>query len=115
MAAMVNNRHINFGSGGTYNESVHVQGDLIHGNKIVGQDLNSAIAEIQKLLHQLQSQCPSEEATQKVANELADQAKADPERKQTLMQLGRYVAANGGIEAGIGKAIELALKLLIGV
>ncbi|MGG6270661.1 hypothetical protein ACQ4M3_38935 [Leptolyngbya sp. AN03gr2] len=112
---MVNNRHISFGAGGTYNESVQVQGDFVQGNKAVNQDLDQAIAEIQKLLHQLQSQCSSEAATHKAADELATQAKADPERKQTLMELGRYIAANGGIEAGIGKVIELALKLLIGV
>ncbi|MCY7324150.1 MAG: hypothetical protein LH660_20695 [Phormidesmis sp. CAN_BIN36] len=109
---MADNRNISFGSGGTYNESIQVRGDFVQGNKLVSQDLNQAAADIGQLLHQLQGRYSPEEAQQKAADELVSQARKDPEAQKTLVKLGRYIAANGGIEAGIGKIIELALKLL---
>lgn len=112
---MAGDRNINFGPGGTYNESIHVQGDFVQGNKFIGQDLKQAASDIHNLLCQLQIQYSPEEARQKAADELANQARNDPDRKRTLVQLASYIATNGGIEAGIGKVIELALKLLIGI
>jgi hypothetical protein len=114
---MVNNRNISFGSNGTYNETVQVKGDFVQGDKIqrdnvIEQDLSRAITSIQQLLYQMQSRYSPTEAQQKTAIELASRAKKDHETKNTLIRLGAYIAANGGIEAGISKVIELALKLL---
>ena len=109
---MTDIRNINFGSGGTYNESVQVQGDFVQGSKFISKDLNQAAADIGQLLRQLESQYSPEESQQKAADELVKQARRDPNAKKTLSELGRYIAANGGIEAGIGKIVELALKLL---
>lgn len=109
---MGDSRNISFGSGGTYNESIQVQGDFVQGNKFISRELNQAATDIGRLLHQLESQYSPEEAQQKATDKLVNQARKDPEAKKTLVELGRYIAANGGIEAGIGKIIELALKLL---
>lgn len=79
---MADNRNINFSSGGTYNESVQVHGDFVQGNKLVSQDLSQAAADIRQLLNQLQNQYSPEEAQQKAANELVNQAKKILEPKR---------------------------------
>lgn len=109
---MENNRYISFGSGGTYNENVQVQGDLVQGDKNVNQELDQVIVDIQRLLQQFQNQHSLIEAQHRVATELANRARQSPKTENTLIRLGKYIAANGGIEAGIGKVVELALKLL---
>lgn len=113
---MTNDRNINIGSG-SYNENVQVQGDFVQGDKvqsskIINQDLSQTAIDIQQLLQRFQSQYSLVEAQEKTATELANQARKNPEIRNKLTSLGSYIAANGGIEAGIGKAIELALKLL---
>ncbi|MBD2056450.1 hypothetical protein H6F88_10565 [Oculatella sp. FACHB-28] len=114
---MTNNRNINFGSNGTYNETVQVQGDFVQGNKIqsrkiIEEDLTQAVINIQRILHQMQSRYPLDEAQQKAATELANRVRKNPEAGNILIRLGNYIATNGGIEAGIGKVVELSLKLL---
>lgn len=90
---MAGDRNINFyGSGGAYNESIHVQGDFIQGDKVVGQDLKQAAADIQQLLLQLQTQYSPAEAQQTVAQELANRARQNPEYRRTLDRLFSYVA-----------------------
>jgi len=118
---------VNFGSGGTYNERLQVQGDLIQGDKNEGcqfygdfnrnqnledRDFDETISEIQELLTQLQERYPSSEAQMRAATDLAVQAQSEPSKKNSLIRLGEYIASNGGIEAGIGKVIELALTLI---
>jgi hypothetical protein len=123
--AMNDNRNINFNLGGTYNESVHVQGDYVQGDKIQGdyvqgdktivQNFNQDIAAIQNLLTQFQKQYSTEEAISKTAQELAVNSANNPTKQKRLADTVKYIAKNGGIEAGIGKAVDLALKLLIGI
>lgn len=74
-----------------------------------------AAAEIEKLLIQLQSQGYSpENAKQKVASDLATQAKSDSASKRKLTRWGQYLgdtAANGIIGDGAVEVIKLALRL----
>lgn len=118
---MPDNRYINVGSGGTYNENsqnhnvqgdfIQIQGNFVQSSQIDDETLNQTIVDIQQLLEQLQTRYSPVEAQQKAAIELASKARRDPVFKQVLAKL-RFVAANGGIEAVIGKIIELALKPL---
>ena len=101
-------------SGGTYNESI--QGDSINvqGNYInISQDLSQAAAQIQQRLNQLKTQgYSSEEAQQKVARALAIQAKTEPNTRNTLTKLGRYLgdaAANGLIGEAVVWVVKVAL------
>lgn len=114
---MSNGRSINFSSGGTYNESIQVQGDFVQGDfvegdKIIDQSFNQDIATIQNLLTQFQKQYSPEEAIRKTAQELAVNSANNPTKQKRLTDTVKYIAKNGGIEAGIGKAIDLALKLI---
>ena len=115
---MSNNRNINFGPGGTYNESVHhestqVHGDFVQGDKVIQQDFSQEIMDIQRLLHRFREQYPLDEAINKTAHELVVRSGKSSAGKNKIVALAEYIATNGGIEAGIGKAIELALKLIL--
>jgi hypothetical protein len=112
---MSSSRNINFGTGGTYNESINVKGDFVQGNKIVHHNFTQEIIDIGYVLDKFQESYPPDEAIQKTAHELAVKSKDNPEEKNKLYEISNYIATNGGIEAGIGKAIELALKLIIGI
>jgi len=80
------------------------------------QDLSQAAAQIQKLVTQLKTQgYSSEEAQNKVAQNLAYQAKSDPRTKTTLTKLRPYLgnaAANGLIGEAAVEVIKNALRLL---
>jgi arginine utilization protein RocB len=112
---MDTNRNISINSGGTYNESIQVQGDFVQGNKITGQNFNQDILSIKNLLTQFKQTHDPEEAVKKTAQELATNAEKNPETKRRLIDLVKYLASNGGTEAVIGKIAELALKLSIGI
>jgi uncharacterized protein YoaH (UPF0181 family) len=114
-------------SGGTYNESIqgdsiNVQGNYINngdstnvqGNYInISQDISQAAAQIQQRLNQLKTQgYSSEEAQQKVARALAIQAKNEPNTRNKLTELGRYLgdaAANGLIGEAVVWVVKVAL------
>jgi hypothetical protein len=114
-------------SGGTYNESIQgdsisVQGNYINngdstnvqGNYInISQDISQAAAQIQQRLNQLETQGYSlEEAQQKVARALAIQAKNEPNTRNKLIKLGRYLgdaAANGLIGEAVVWVVKVAL------
>ncbi len=114
-------------SGGTYNELIHgdsinVQGNYINngdstnvqGNYInISQDISQAAAQIQQRLNQLKTQgYSSEEAQQKVARALAIQVKNEPNTRNKLTQLGRYLgdaAANGLIGEAVVWVVKVAL------
>ena len=118
---MNSNRTINLGAGGTYNESVHIQGDNIQGDKVQGDkvqgDKNQTqeIMEIQNLLFKYQKHYSSDEAIDRTAKDLAAQSKNDSIKKSKIVHLGKYIASNGGVEATIGKVVELAIKLITGI
>jgi arginine utilization protein RocB len=114
-ANMDTNRNISINSGGTYNESIQVQGDFVQGNKITSHNFNQDILSIQNLLTQFKRIHDPEEAVKKTAQELATNAERNPEKKKRLIDLVKYLSSNGGTEAVIGKIAELALKLLIGI
>lgn len=112
---MSENRIINTG-GGAYNE--YIQGDNINiqGNHInLSQDLSQAIAQIQELLTQLQTQgYTPEEAQHKVAENLAKQANNEPVTKSKLAKIGRYLgdaAANGLIGEATVEGLKNVLRL----
>jgi hypothetical protein len=112
---MNSGRNISINSGGVYNESIQVQGDFVQGDKNIGPNFNQDILSIQNLLIQFQQKHDSDEAIKKTAQELATDAEKNPEKKKRLIDLVKYIGAHGGIEAGIGKIAELALKLTMGV
>jgi uncharacterized membrane-anchored protein YjiN (DUF445 family) len=112
---MSNTRNISFGSGSTYNESIQVNGDFIQGDKVVNHNFTQEILEVKSLLNELQKNHPLDESINQAAHKLAIQAKDSPEEKNKLFKMGQYVANNGGIEAVIGKIIELAIKLVLHV
>lgn len=112
---MSNTRNINFGSGGTYNESIHINGDFVQGDKSVTHNFTQEILEIETLLNELQKNHPLNESINQAAHKLAIQSKDSPEEKNKLLRMGQYIAHNGGIEAVIGKVIELAIKLVLHV
>lgn len=120
---MTGDRSINI-SGGTYNE--YIQGDAINvqGNYInvqgdfinLNQDLPQIDAQIQKRLIQFQSQGDSPEAAQeKVAGQLANQAKNQPATKHRLTELGKFIgkaAASGLIGEATLTVLKTALRLV---
>jgi hypothetical protein len=110
---MDNNRNISINSG-TYIESIQVQGDFVQGDQVISQNFNQDILSIQNLIAQFQQEHDPEEAVQKTAQKLAVDSAKNPEGRKRLANLLKYVASNGAIEAGIGKAIEIALKLSMG-
>jgi hypothetical protein len=112
---MTDKRNIIFNSHGTYNESVQVHGDFVQGNQTVNNSFSQDITTIQNLLIEFQKQYSTEEAAEKTAQELVVRAQSSPAQKKRLIDVAKYVASNGGIEASIGKAVELALKLLVGI
>ena len=110
------NESINTG-GGTYNESIHGNSINIQGSYInINQDLSQAAAQIQKIVTQLKTQgYSSEEAQNKVAQDLATKAKSDLRTKTTLTKLRQYLgdaAANGLIGEAAVEVIKTALRLL---
>lgn len=120
---MGNNRIINLGPGGTYNESVkiggnNIQGDFIQGSKVQhqNQSFTEEIAEIQSLLAGFQEENYSlDEAIKMAANELVAQSADSSEKKSRLVEFWKYLAVNGGIKAITGKVIELAIKSMSGM
>lgn len=120
---MNSNRNINFGAGGTYNESTHIegnniQGDNIQGDKVEGdknQNQNQEIMEVKNLLVKYQKNYSPDESINMAAKDLATQSKNDSSKRSKLMAMGKYLASNGGIEATTGKVIELAMKLMTGI
>ena len=112
---MSSTRNISFGSGGTYNESIQVNGDFVQGDKFVTHSFTQEILEIENLLNDFQKNYSSSEAINQAAHKLATQSENSPEEKNKLLRMGQYVANNGGIEAVIGKVIELAIKLVLHV
>jgi uncharacterized protein YoaH (UPF0181 family) len=110
-----NNNVYNIGSiGGNFNQSIEGGYTQIHGNQInMSQDLSQAAAQIQELLNQLQFQgYSSTEAQQKVANDLANEAKSDPKAKGKMVKLGQYVR-NAATSSVIGEATVEAIKLAL--
>jgi uncharacterized protein YoaH (UPF0181 family) len=110
-----NNNVYNIGSiGGNFNQSIEGGYIQIHGNQInMSQDLSQAAAQIQELLNQLQFQgYSSTEAQQKVANDLANEAKSDPKAKGKMVKLGQYVR-NAATSSVIGEATVEAIKLAL--
>ncbi|NES21592.1 MAG: hypothetical protein F6K41_22355 [Symploca sp. SIO3E6] len=103
-------------SGGMYIESIHGNSTNIQGSYLnINQDLSQAAAQIQKLLIQLQTQgYSSKEAQNKVAQDLATQAKSEPRTKTTLTKWRQYLgdaAANGLIGEAAVEVIKTALRL----
>jgi uncharacterized protein YoaH (UPF0181 family) len=112
---MSGDRIINTG-GGTYNESIHGNSINLQGNyRNISQDLSQSATQIQQLLNQLQTQgYSSEEAQHKVAKDLATQAKNEPNTRNKLAKLGRYLgdaAANGLIGEAVVEVVKTALGL----
>ncbi len=89
-------------------------GGTIH-NHAQPQSLVEAAAEIQQLLIQLETQGYSpKNAQQKVAADLATQAKSDPKAKSKLVRWGQDLgdaSANGIIGDVAVEVIKLALRL----
>jgi len=130
---MNSNRNINPGTGGTYNNSIHIGGNNIQGNNIQGdyiqgdqnqiqgdyiqgdQNQIQEIMEIHNLLVKYQKNYSPDEAINMAAKDLATRSKNDSSKRSKLMAMGKYLASNGGIEATIGKVIELAIKLTTGI
>lgn len=129
---MNSDRDINFGAGGTYNNSPTnnnnsiniagnnvqgniIQGDYIQGNQNQNQNQTQEIIEIHNLLVKYQKNYSSDEAINMAAKDLATQSKNNSSKRSELMAMGKYIASNGGIEATIGKVIELAIKLMTGI
>jgi hypothetical protein len=112
---MSGNRTINTG-GGAYNESIQGNNINIQGNHIkISQDLSQAAAQIQELLTQLQTQgYTPDEAQQKVAENLANQANNEPVTKSKLAKIGHYLgdaAANGLIGEATVEVLKNVLRL----
>jgi hypothetical protein len=114
-------RHINLNQSGAtigvgYSEHVEANhvGGTIH-NYAQEQNLVKAALEIQKLVTQLQTQgYDPKDAQQKVASDLAIQAKNDSKAKSELVRLGQYLgdaAANGIIGDIAVEVFKLALRL----
>ncbi len=99
-----------------YSERVEAEqlSGIIH-NHAQPQSLVEAAAEIQQLLTRLQTQGYSpKNAQQKVAADLATQAKSDPKAKSKLVRWGQYLgdaSANGIIGDVAVEVIKLALRL----
>lgn len=113
---MSNNKIINI-SGGSYNESV--QGNVVNisGNYIQGDsvDFSQLVLEINKRLENtIADGTPIQESQQKVAKELALEAKARPELMKKLTQAGKFTgnAAAGGL---IGEAALMVIKITLGL
>jgi hypothetical protein len=112
-----NHNVYNIGSiGGSFNQSIEGGYTQIHGNQInISQDLSQAAAQIHQSLTQLQSQGYSViDAQQKVASNLANDAKSDPKAKSTMVKLGQYVrdaATSSVIGEATVEVIKLALRL----
>ena len=113
---MSGNRIINMG-GGSYNESV--QGNVVNiaGNYTQGDsvDLSQLVLEINRRLENGMADGTSMlESQQKVAKELALEAKARPELMKKLTQLGKFTgnAAAGGV---IGDAALIVIKIALGL
>ena len=105
----VDNRTINTG-GGNYNESIG--GNYIQGNYInLSQDLTQAAAQIQDLLTQLQTQGATvETAQQKVAIDLANEAKANPTVMGKLVGWGQVLAQEASKKT-VGDVVAGTVKL----
>ncbi len=118
---MTGDRSINI-SGGTYNE--YIQGDAVNvqGNYInqgasinLNQDLSQIATQIQQRLIQLQAQGDSLEVAQcKVASQLADQAKKQPETKHQLANVGKSIG-NSAVSGIIGEVAVTVLKMALGL
>jgi HEAT repeat protein len=104
---MSSDRIINTG-GGDYLEG----GDKVTGTqiKIMSQDLTQAAAQIQDLLEQLKQQGVTvDDAEQKVAQDMADQAKADPTAKEKLLKWGQSLG-NATVTDVVKGVVKLALR-----
>ena len=102
-------RTINTG-GGNYIESI--DGNYIQGNFInLSQDLTQAAAQIQDLLTQLQTQGATvETAQQKVATDLANEAKANPTMMGKLVGWGQGLAQEASKKT-VGDVVAGTVKL----
>ena len=130
---LIGDRNINVS--GNYNEEiqgnnyqtenagiVHSENSTISGNaKIAGiineaapHDLAQAAAEIQQLLDQLQQTngVTLETAQQQTAKDLATKANNDPQFKDKLINLSKFVGENSG-KTFIGEGVKGVLKLLL--
>ena len=132
---MNSDQDINPRAGGTYNynNSTNIAGNNIQGNNIQGdyiqgnqnqiqgdyiqgdQNQIQGIMEIHSLLIKHQKNYSTDEAINITAKDLATECKNDSSKRNKLIDMGKYLASNGGIEATIGKVIELAIKLMTGI
>jgi len=85
---------------------------IIHGNYInTSQDLTQAAAQIQELLQQLQQKQPNiteEEATNKVAEDLANQAQKNETIREKLKNWGASLASETANELIVSSVIRVA-------
>jgi HEAT repeat protein len=105
---MSGDRIINTG-GGDYLES----GDKVTGTQIkihMSQDLTQTASQIQDLLEQLKQQgITVDAAAQKVAQDMAEQAKADPTAKEKLLKWGQSLG-DATVTDVVKGVVKLALR-----
>jgi hypothetical protein len=110
---MPGDRIINTG-GGDYIE----KGDKVGRDKVIGdkfnlssnQNLAEAAAQIQALLQQLQQQgLTVDESNAQVANDVADQAKSDPNMKEKLLNWGQSLG-DATVTDVVKGVVKLALR-----
>lgn len=113
-------KHIHMGGGnyiesnnGNYVEGNYIEshtGDYIQGNYInMSQDLSDAAREIQDLIDQLQRQGATIDVAQdKVAQDIANQAKGDSTMKEKLLRWGQSLG-----DATVSDVVKGTVKLAI--
>lgn len=120
------NNSPNMISGNTYNQSGqigigHNEGEIKGNAKVAGvineaaqQDLTQVAAEIEQLLDRLQQTngVTLETAQQQTAKDLATKAQNDPNFKDRLINLGKFVGENSA-KTAIGEGVKGVIKLLL--
>jgi hypothetical protein len=104
---MSGDRHVNTG-GGNYiesNDGYYIQGNYIN----MSQDLTQAAAQIQDLIEQLQKRGVAVDVAQeRVANDIANQARSDSTVKDKLLKWGQSLGS-----ATVSDVVKGAVKLAI--
>lgn len=107
-------RRISINGDGSYIELINGN-YIIHGNYInTSQDLTQAAAQIQELLQQLQQKQPTiteEEATNKVAEDLANQARSNGTMREKLRNWGASLASETANELIVSSVIRIACSI----